>query len=127
MVLAINRFRLEYDGLYPVLSLSLVLLTYGLTNALGGNGFLATYLAGLIMGNSRFVHKGSLMRFHDGLAWLMQITMFLALGLQVFPSRIIPILGIGLLVSLFLMLIARPLSVFLTLAFSSIPWSRGFV
>jgi cell volume regulation protein A len=58
------------------------------------------------------------MRFHDGLAWLMQITMFLALGLQVFPSRIIPILGIGLLVSLFLMLIARPLSVFLTLAFS---------
>ena len=118
MVLAINRFRLEYDGLYPVLSLSLVLLTYGLTDALGGNGFLATYLAGLITGNSRFVHKGSLMRFHDGLAWLMQITMFLALGLQVFPSRIIPIIGIGLLVSLFLMFIARPLSVFLTLAFT---------
>ena len=118
MVLAINRFRLEYDGLYPVLSLSLVLLTYGLTDALGGNGFLATYLAGLIMGNSRFVHKGSLMRFHDGLAWLMQITMFLALGLQVFPSRIVPIIGIGLLVSLFLMFIARPLSVFLTLAFT---------
>ena len=118
IVLAINRFRLEYDGLYPVLSLSLVLLTYGLTDALGGNGFLATYLAGLIMGNSRFVHKGSLMRFHDGLAWLMQITMFLALGLQVFPSRIIPIIGIGILMSLFLMLIARPLSVFLTLAFT---------
>ena len=118
MVLAINRFRLEYDGLYPVLSLSLVLLTYGLTDALGGNGFLATYLAGLITGNSRFVHKGSLMRFHDGLAWLMQITMFLALGLQVFPSRIVPIIGIGLLVSLFLMFIARPLSVFLTLAFT---------
>ena len=117
-VLVINRFQLEYDGLYPVLSLSLVLLTYGLTDALGGNGFLAIYLAGLIMGNSRFVHKRSLMRFHDGLAWLMQITMFLALGLQVFPSRIIPIIGIGLVVSLFLMLIARPLSVFLTLAFT---------
>jgi potassium/hydrogen antiporter len=117
-VLVINRLQLEYDGLYPVLSLSLVLLTYGLTDALGGNGFLAIYLAGLVMGNSRFVHKRSLMRFHDGLAWLMQITMFLALGLQVFPSRIIPIAGIGLLMSLFLMLIARPLSVFLTLAFT---------
>jgi cell volume regulation protein A len=114
----INRLHLEYDGLYPVLSLSLVLLTYGLADALGGNGFLAIYLAGLVMGHSRFVHKGSLMRFHDGLAWLMQIAMFLALGLQVFPSRIIPIIGIGLLVSLFLMLIARPLSVFITLAFT---------
>ena len=117
-VLVINRLHLEYDGLYPVLSLSLVLLTYGLADALGGNGFLAIYLAGLVMGHSRFVHKGSLMRFHDGLAWLMQIAMFLALGLQVFPSRIIPIIGIGLLVSLFLMLIARPLSVFITLAFT---------
>jgi potassium/hydrogen antiporter len=118
MVLAINKMRLEYDGLYPVLSLSLVLFTYGITDALGGNGFLAAYIAGLFMGNSSFVHKASLIRFHDGLAWLMQITMFLALGLQVFPSRIVPIIGIGLLVSLFLMLIARPLSVFLTLAFT---------
>lgn len=120
-VLIINRFQLEYDGLYPVLSLSLVLLTYGLTDVLGGSGFLAIYLAGLVMGNSQFVHKRSLMRFHDGLAWLMQITMFLALGLQVFPSRIIPIIGIGLLVSLFLMFFARPLSVFLTLAFTRMP------
>lgn len=118
MVLAINKLRLEYDGLYPVLSLSLVLFTYGVTDALGGNGFLAAYIAGLIMGNSSFVHKASLIRFHDGLAWLMQITMFLALGLQVFPSRIVPVIGVGLLVSLFLMIVARPLSVFLTLAFT---------
>lgn len=118
MVLAINKLRLEYDGLYPVLSLALVLFTYGITDALGGNGFLAAYVAGLIMGNSSFVHKASLIRFHDGLAWLMQITMFLALGLQVFPSRIVPVIGIGLVVSLFLMLVARPLSVFLTLAFT---------
>ncbi|WP_447980036.1 potassium/proton antiporter [Candidatus Nitrospira bockiana] len=124
MVFAINRSRLEYDGLYPVLSLSLVLFTYGLTDALGGNGFLAAYLAGLIMGNSSFVHKVSLMRFHDGLAWLMQITMFLVLGLQVFPSHIVPIVGVGLLVSLFLMLIARPLSVFVTLAFTRMSWAE---
>jgi cell volume regulation protein A len=118
MVLAINRLHLEYDGLYPVLTLSLVLFTYGITDELGGNGFLAVYVAGLIMGNSSFVHKASLVRTHDGLAWLMQITMFLALGLQAFPSRIIPVIGTGLLVSLFLMVIARPLSVFLTLAFT---------
>lgn len=115
-VLIINRIELEYDGLYPVLSLSLVLLTYGLTDVLGGSGFLAIYVTGLVMGNIQFVHQRSLMRFHDGLAWLMQITMFLALGLQVFPSRIFPIIGIGLLVSIFLMFFARPLSTLLTLA-----------
>jgi cell volume regulation protein A len=118
MVVVINRLRLEFDGLYPVLTLSLVLFTYGVTATLGGNGFLAVYVAGLTMGNNVFVHKASLRRFHDGLAWLMQIAMFLTLGLQVFPSRIIPIVGTGLLVSLFLMLVARPLSVFLTLAFA---------
>lgn len=122
MVFAINRSRLEYDGLYPVLSLALVLFTYSFTDFVGGNGFLAAYLAGLIMGNSRFVHKVSLMRFHDGLAWLMQIIMFLTLGLQAFPSRLIPIIGIGLLASFFLMLVARPLGVFLTLAFTRMSW-----
>lgn len=115
MVLLVNRLRLEYEGLYPVLTLSLVLMTYSASSWLGGNGFLAVYLAGLVMGNADFVHKRSLMRFHDGLAWLMQIAMFLTLGLQVFPSRLVPIAGVGLLVSLFLMLIARPVAVFLTL------------
>ena len=124
MAFAINRSRLEYDGLYPVLSLSLVLFTYSLADVLGGNGFLAAYLAGLMMGNTPFVHKVSLTRFHDGLAWLMQIVMFLTLGLQVFPSRLVPILGIGLLLSLFLMLIARPVSVFLTLAFTKRTWNE---
>jgi potassium/hydrogen antiporter len=95
MVLLVNRLRLEYDGLYPVLTLSLVLFTYSGSTWLGGNGFLAVYLAGLMMGNSEFVHKRSLIRFHDGLAWLMQISMFLALGLQVFPAQLVPIAGQG--------------------------------
>jgi cell volume regulation protein A len=115
MVLIVNRLKLEYDGLYPVLTLSLVLLTYGATASMGGNGFLAVYLSGLLMGNSDFIHKKSLMHFHDGLAWLMQIAMFLTLGLQVFPSRLIPIIGVGLLVSIFLIFVARPLSVFVAL------------
>jgi len=114
-VLLINSLRLEHEGLYPVLSLSLVLLTYGATASLGGNGFLAVYLAGLWMGNSDFIHKTRVIRFHDGLAWLMQIGMFLTLGLLVVPSRVLTIWPLGCAVALFLILVARPVSVFLTL------------
>jgi potassium/hydrogen antiporter len=121
-VTVLNRLRLEYEGLYPVLSLALVLFTYGVAYAVGGNGFLAVYLAGLVMGNDDFIHKQSLMRFHDGVAWLMQIAMFLVLGLLVFPSRLVPVAAAGLAVSLFLMLVARPASVFVTLAFARGGW-----
>lgn len=114
-VLFINRIKLAYEGLYPVLTLALVLLIYGATSSLGGNGFLAVYLAGLIMGNSEFIHRRSLLRFHAGLAWLMQIAMFLTLGLLVFPSQLAPVAGVGLLVAAFLILVARPASVFLGL------------
>lgn len=116
MTWLINRLRLRQEGLYPVLTLALVLLTYSATAELGGNGFLAVYLAGIVIGNRDFVHKRSLMRFHDGIAWLMQIGMFLVLGLLVFPSRLVPVAGAGLLVSAFLIVVARPLSVFAALA-----------
>lgn len=115
MTWIINRVKLEYDGLYPVLTLTLVLLTYSITSTLGGNGFLAAYLSAIVLGNSDFIHKRSLIRFHDGLAWLMQIVMFLTLGLLVFPHALVPIIGAGLLTSLFLVFVARPVSVFLTL------------
>lgn len=115
---ALNRLRLEYDGLYPVFTVALVMLVYGSAAALGGNGFLAVYLAGLMMAPRDFIHKRSLLRFHDGLAWLMQIAMFLTLGLQVYPSRLPSVAGMGFAVALFLMLVARPLSTFIALAFS---------
>ncbi len=118
MVVLVNRLQLEYEGLYPVLTLSLALLTYGTTASLGASGFLAVYVAGLAMGNKGFAHKKSLVRFHDGLAWLMQIAMFLVLGLLVFPSHLPGVMRAGLLISGFLMLAARPLSVFLALPFS---------
>ncbi|MDI6695084.1 MAG: potassium/proton antiporter [Anaerolineales bacterium] len=114
-LLLINRLKLSYEGLYPALTLSMVFLNYGLTNLLGGSGFLAVYLAGIILGNHDFIHKRSLMRFHDGLAWLMQIGMFLTLGLLVFPSRLAPVIGFGLLIAGFLMIVARPLSIFISL------------
>ena len=127
IMVLLNRLRLEVEGLYPVLTLSLVLLTYGGTASLGGNGFLAVYIAGLVMGKGGFIHKHSVMRFHDGLAWLMQIAMFLTLGLLVFPSRLLPIAGLGLLLSLFLILVARPLSVFIALAFSRFKLNEKFM
>jgi len=113
-----NALDLELEGIYPVLSVALALLTYGMTDYLGGSGFLAVYLAGLVMQRKPFTHQQSVLRFHDGLAWLMQVTMFLALGLQVFPARLVPIAGVGILVSLFLIFIARPASVHTALVFS---------
>jgi cell volume regulation protein A len=114
----INRSRLEYDGLYPVLTIAFVMLTYGATAALGGNPFLAVYLAGLMLGQRDFIHKKSLLRFHDGLAWLMQIVMFLTLGLLVTPSEMTPLVVEGLVVSAVLIFAARPASVFLSLLFT---------
>jgi cell volume regulation protein A len=124
----VNVLRLEYEGLYPVLTMALVLLTYGASASLGGNGFLAVYLAGIVLGNSNFIHKKSLMQFHDGLAWLMQIAMFLTLGLLVFPSRLVQVVGVGLLMSIFLMLVARPVGVFVTLLVSKVSFrEQAFV
>ncbi len=111
----INRIRLDYQGLYPILTISLVLIVYALTSVLGGNGFLAVYLAGLTLGNHSFIHKRSLMHYHDSLAWMMQIAMFLTLGLLVYPSHLIPIAGIGLLICFLLMFFARPIAVLLSL------------
>ena len=117
-VILINRLRLDYEGLYSVLTMTLVPLIYGLASLAKSNGFLAVYVAGMVMGNSAFVQKKSLLRFHDGLAWLMQIVMFLILGLQVFPSHLVPVISAGLAVAAFLMLVARPASVFLGLSLS---------
>jgi cell volume regulation protein A len=113
----INRIQLGSEGLYPVLMLGLAMFTYSSAHLLGGNGFLAIYLCGVILGNSSFIHKRSMIRFYEGQAWLMQITLFLTLGLLVFPSRIFPVIIPGLLISGFLILIARPVAVFLSLAF----------
>ncbi|MEQ8214770.1 MAG: potassium/proton antiporter, partial [Smithellaceae bacterium] len=113
-----NRIRLHFDGLYTVLSMGWVLLTYGVTALLGGSGFLAVYIVGIMLGKLMFAHKKSVIRFHDGVAWLMQIVMFLTLGLLVFPRQLIPIADSGLLIAFLLIFAARPASVFIGLAFS---------
>lgn len=115
-VFIIHRLRLEYDGLYPVLMMSLVLLTYVLAIFFKGNGILSVYILGLVVAQNDFPNKKMIMRFHDGLAWLLQITMFVTLGLLVFPSHILPLVGAGLAITFLLMVVARPVSVFLCLA-----------
>lgn len=117
MIWVINRIQLDIDGLYPVLILALVFFTFSFTNFIGGNGFLSVYIAAIILGNSNFLHKKSLIKFYDGQAWLMQIVMFLTLGLLVFPNQIVPVIGDGILISAFLMLVARPVAVFISLIF----------
>jgi cell volume regulation protein A len=115
IVLFINRLELDFEGLYPVAMISLVLLTYVIAVLLKGNGILAVYVAGLMLGRADFPNKRMIMRFHDGLAWLMQIVMFITLGLLVFPSHIIPLIGAGILLTFLLMVVARPVSIFLCL------------
>ena len=97
-----------------MLGIGTVLLTYGISGWLGGNGFLAVYVCGIIIGNSDFLYKNSLVKFHDGIGWLMQIAMFLVLGLLVLPSELPKVVLPGLLLALFLMLIARPAAVFIS-------------
>ena len=116
----INRIRLDYDGLYPILVIALMLFTFSAADYIHGNGFLAVYLSALYLGNQDLIHKKSIIRAFDGFAWLMQIVLFLTLGLLVFPSQIIAVAGIGMIISILLILIARPLSVFAALAFFKI-------
>lgn len=109
----INHVGIEFEGLYGVLLVGLVLCLFGITSSLGGSGFLAVYGAGLYVGNSELLHKGSIVRFFDGIAWIAQILVFLTLGLLAFPSHLLPLWREGLLLALFMMFVARPLSVFL--------------
>lgn len=112
----INKIRLHIDGLYLVLTLGIAVFTYAISDALHGNGCLSVYIAGLILGNSDFVHKRSIKKFFDGFVWLMQAIMFVMLGMFVNINSLIPLLGTGLLISLFLMFAARPVAVALCLA-----------
>lgn len=120
LVWLFNKIRLDIEGLYIVLSVSVVLFIFSATQALKGNGFLAVYLAGVVLGNSNYVYKKSLRRVHDGLSWLMQSAMFLTLGLLINPSEVVDVAAPALLISAFMIVFARPISVFISLVFSKL-------
>jgi len=119
----LRHIRLQVGGLALVVSVGAALLSYGLAGVLGGNGFLAAYVAGIVAGNRDFPGKRSISLFQDGAAWLAQVVMFLTLGLLVFPSQLPPVIGPGLAITAVLMLVARPMSVFICLAaFPTFGW-----
>ena len=111
----INKIKLDFEGLYPVLVIALMFLTFSTTDFIGGNGFLAIYICAVYLGNQDFIHKKSVLKVFDGLAWLVQIVLFLTLGLLVFPSQVVPFIGVGIIISLFLIFVARPFSVMVSL------------
>jgi len=108
-VLLLRRSRLPAGGLYPVLTLALALLAFAFPTLLHGSGFLAVYVAGIVIGNSALPFKTALRHFHDATAWFSQVTMFAMLGLLSFPSRILEHAWTGVALGLFLSVIARPL------------------
>ncbi len=121
LVQLLNRLEIS-DSLYPLLALSGGMLVFGGTAMLGGSGFLAVYLCGLMLGNRPLRAFASVRRFHDGIAWLAQIGMFLILGLLATPSRLVPLAIPALLIALVLILLARPLAVAMALLPFRFPW-----
>lgn len=114
-----NNVKIDYDGLYTVFLVSLILLIFSVTTILSGSGFMAVYVAGLVIGNSNILRKHSLLIFQDGVAWIAQISLFLVLGLLVFPSNLLEVWKKGVILAIFMMLIARPVSVLLAAPKSS--------
>lgn len=112
-ILMLNRLNIDNQSLYPILLLSFVFFTFSLTDLLGGNGYLAVYIAGMMVGNARIMHRKEINTFMDGLTWLFQIIMFLCLGLLVNPHEMIEVALVALLIGVFMIVIARPLSIFI--------------
>lgn len=112
----VNRLKFSATGIYPILVFGIGCLAFGLADLVNGNPFLAVYVAGLILGNGIKRYQTEINNFHEGLDWLMQILMFIMLGLLVFPSQLLPVAGVSIVLALFLMLVARPLSTLLCYA-----------
>lgn len=111
----LNRINLKNAPLYAILLLSIVFFSFTVTTKLQGNGYLAVYLAGIVIGNHRLVNRKDIFAFFDGLTWLMQVVMFITLGLLVNPHEMMKVAPAALLIGIFMIIVARPLSVFLSL------------
>ena len=114
-VYILKRANFEVEGFYTIFVTAVAILSYALSEYIGGNGYLSVYMAGIILGNNRIPHKKSLVHFFDGLSWIMQIGLFFVLGLLAFPSKLPEVFVISIAISLFMMFIARPLATFIIL------------
>lgn len=114
-VFMLNKLNIDNQALYPILLLAFVFFTFSITDLIYGNGYLAVYIAGMIVGNSRIKYRKEIVTFMDGLTWLFQIIMFLCLGLLVNPHEMLDIAVVASLIGIFMIFIGRPLSIFLCL------------
>ncbi len=116
-VVIINHIKLDISGLYPVLAMGSAGLTFALTDVMGGSGLLAVYVMAVYLGNHDLMYRFTILRFSEGFAWMMQIVMFILLGLLVFPNQLLDVLWQGILLAIILMFIARPVAVFISMLF----------
>lgn len=117
----LRRINLEIDGLYSIFTMAVAVMGYALCEWTGGNGYLSVYIIGIVLGNSRILHKRSLVHFFDGISWLMQIMLFFTLGLLSFPSHFHNVALPGIAIALFMTVIARPAATFAILSWFRIP------
>ena len=115
-VFILRHANFEIEGFYAILVTAVAILSYSLSEFLGGNGYLSVYITGIIIGNSKIPKKKSMFHFFDGISWIMQIGLFFILGLLSFPSKIPYVTGTAISISLFMIFIARPLATFLILS-----------
>ena len=125
----LNRLNLDNRALYPIMAVAICFLTFSLTDTFGGNGYLAIYVTGIVIGNEKVSFRRETITFIDGLSWLCQIVMFLMLGLLVNPLEMWQVAGMALLIGLFMIVVARPISVFFSLIpFKNIPFKgKAFI
>lgn len=114
-ILMLNRLNIDNQALYPILLLSFVFFTFSITDLLKGNGYLAVYIAGMMVGNAKIMYRKEIYTFMDGLTWLFQIIMFLCLGLLVNPHEMLEVACVATLIGVFMIVVGRPFSVWLCL------------
>jgi len=122
LVWVVNHINLPNASLYPILVLSSILIIFTFTDLLQGNGYLAVYVAGLVAGNNKLSYRRETNTFFQGITWLLQIVMFLTLGLLADPTDMLGVLLVAISIGLFMMLVARPLAVFLCLQPFRVPF-----
>ena len=115
-VYLLRNVMFEIEGFYTIFVTAIAILSYALSEYLGGNGYLSVYIAGIIIGNSVIPRKKSMFHFFDGISWIMQIALFFMLGLLSFPSKLPYVSGKAVAISLFMILVARPLATFTILS-----------
>ncbi len=120
--LALERIRLSSDGLYPVATAAAAALAYGVAEIAHGSGFLAVYLVALALGSARLPARRTLVSFHEGLGWIAQISLFILLGLLIYPSNLTGVAVEGLALSAVLIFLARPIAAFVSTVFTPFNW-----